>query len=57
MPYDSVDRGKIEQMVREFYTIVLKDDILSPIFVKALGNDLNNGKWYEHLNTFRGRTK
>ena len=51
MPYDTVDRGKIEQMVREFYTIVLKDDILSPIFVKALGDDLNNGKWYEHLNT------
>jgi len=51
MPYDTVDRGKIEQMVREFYTVVLKDDILSPFFIKALGDDLKNGKWYEHLNT------
>jgi len=51
MPYDTVDRGKIEEMVREFYTIVLKDDLVGPIFIKALGNDLNNGKWYEHLNT------
>lgn len=51
MLYDTVDRGKIEEMVREFYTIVLKDDLVGPIFIKALGNDLNNGKWYEHLNT------
>jgi len=51
MLYDTVDRGKIEEMVREFYTIVLKDDLLGPIFIKALGDDLNNGKWYEHLNT------
>jgi len=51
MPYDTVDRGKIEQMVREFYTVVLKDDILSPFFINALGDDLKNGKWYEHLNT------
>ena len=51
MLYDTVDRGKIEQMVRKFYTIVLQDDILSPFFIRALGNDLKNGKWYEHLNT------
>ncbi len=51
MPYDTVDRGSIEAMVRQFYGTVLKDDILAPIFIKALGDDLNNGKWYEHLNT------
>lgn len=51
MPYDSVDRPSIERMVREFYTDVLQDDILGPIFIKALGNDLKNGKWHEHLNT------
>ena len=51
MPYDTVDRGKIEVLVREFYTTVLKDDLLSPIFVKSLVNDFNNGKWYEPLNT------
>lgn len=51
MPYDTVDRGKIEEMVRRFYGTVLEDDMLAPIFIKSLGNDLNNGKWYEHLNT------
>lgn len=51
MPYDTVDRGKIETLVREFYADVLKDDILAPIFIKALGNDLKNGKWHEHHNT------
>jgi hemoglobin len=51
MPYDTVDRGKIEEMVRQFYGTVLEDDMLAPIFIKSLGDDLNNGKWYEHLNT------
>ncbi|QSZ42573.1 globin [Sulfurimonas aquatica] len=51
MPYDTVDRGKIEEMVRLFYGTVLEDDILAPIFIKSLGDDLNNGKWHEHLNT------
>jgi len=51
MPYDTIDRGKIEEMVREFYGNVLKDDIVGPFFIRALGNDLKNDKWYEHLNT------
>ncbi len=51
MPYDTVDRGKIEELVREFYTTVLKDDLLSPIFIKALGDDLNEGKWVGHFHT------
>ena len=51
MLYDSVDRSTIEQMVRQFYTTVLKDNLLAPIFIKSLGDDLNNGKWHEHLNT------
>lgn len=51
MPYEDVDRANVEQMVREFYSDVLQDDILGPIFVKALGDDLKNGKWHEHLNT------
>jgi hemoglobin len=51
MLYDSVDRGKIEKMVREFYALVLKDEMVGPYFIKALGDDLKNGKWYEHLHT------
>ncbi len=51
MPFDTADRGNIETMVRTFYTVVLKDDIVGPFFIRALGDDLNNDKWYEHLNT------
>ena len=51
MPYDTVDRDNIDGMVREFYGIVLKDEMLAPIFIKSLGDDLNEGKWHEHLNT------
>ena len=51
MPYDTVDRGKIEEMVRQFYATVLEDDRLAPIFVRSLGDDLKNGKWHEHLHT------
>ena len=51
MPYDTVDRGNIEELVRHFYGAVLKDEMLAPIFIKFLGDDLKNGKWHEHLNT------
>ena len=51
MPYNEVDRSTIEEMVHKFYTRVLKDDILSPFFIRALGDDLKNHQWYEHLNT------
>ncbi len=51
MPFNSVDRGNIEKMVRRFYTTVLEDDVVGPFFIRALGADINNDKWYEHLNT------
>lgn len=51
MLYESVDRGKIETLVKSFYGDILHDSMLRPFFVKALGDDLENGKWYEHLHT------
>lgn len=51
MPYDTIDRGKVEELVRKFYASVLEDEMLAPFFIKALGDDLKNGKWHEHLNT------
>ena len=51
MLYDTVDRGNVEKMVREFYTILIKDDLVGPYFIKALGDDLKNDKWYEHFRT------
>ncbi len=46
-----VDRGTIEKMVRAFYARVLEDDVVGPFFIKALGDDLKNDKWYEHFKT------
>lgn len=51
IPYDTVDRVSIEPMVREFYAMIVKDDIVGPYFTKALGEDLKNDKWYEHFRT------
>ena len=48
---DTIDRGAIEKLVRQFYESILKDELLSPFFTRALGNDLKNDKWYEHLIT------
>lgn len=49
--HDVVDRVNINEMVREFYASVLEDELLSPFFRRALGDDLKNGKWHEHLHT------
>jgi len=53
MLYDTVDRAKVEELVGKFYAMVLKDEILSPYFVRALGSDLQSGKWHEHLSSLR----
>ena len=51
MPYETVTIESIREMVRDFYAQILKDDILAPIFIKALGDDINAGKWSGHLHT------
>lgn len=48
---ETIDRGNIEKLVRSFYAKVLNDALLSRYFLIALGDDLNNDKWYEHLHT------
>lgn len=50
-PHDTVDRTSIEPMVRTFYAMIVKDDLVGPYFVQALGADLKNDKWYEHYRT------
>jgi len=49
VPFETVDRENIRQMVYEFYSLVLKDEILRPYFTRALGDDMDGGKWHEHL--------
>ncbi len=49
MRYDVVNRDNIQEMVRAFYACVLADELLGPIFTRVLGDDLEQGKWREHL--------
>jgi len=51
MLFETVDQTTIEKMVRTFYTMLIKDDVIGPYFIKALGADLKNDKWYEHFRT------
>lgn len=51
MLHDTVDRTSVEPMVREFYAMLIKDDLVGPYFIKALGEDFKNDKWYEHFRT------
>ncbi len=51
MLVEVIDRGSIEKMVRQFYTNALQDDVVGPFFIRALGDDMKNDKWYEHLIT------
>jgi hemoglobin len=46
---DTIDRGSVEKLVRGFYAKVVKDDLIARYFLIALGDDMKNDKWYEHL--------
>lgn len=48
---NSVDRASVEKMVRSFYERLVQDDVVGPYFIKVLGSDLKNDKWYEHFKT------
>jgi len=51
MKTSEVDLESIEIMVRSFYAILIKDDLVGPFFIKALGKDLDSGRWREHYGT------
>jgi hemoglobin len=44
IPRDGITEARIEQLVRQFYGKVRRDERLGPIFVRALGDD-----WEAHL--------
>jgi hemoglobin len=46
-----ISKENIALMVREFYAIILKDEMLNPYFTKPLGTDLTNEKWQAHFDT------
>lgn len=44
MKYDTITRDNVRQLVDQFYGRVRADDLLGPVFLKALGDD-----WTSHL--------
>ena len=51
MLIDKVDRPAVEKMVHTFYAVIIKDDLVGPYFIRALGDDLSDFRWYEHFHT------
>ncbi|WP_295419178.1 group III truncated hemoglobin [Sulfurovum sp.] len=49
MPANTITKENIETMVMNFYTRVMKDDIVGPFFIAKLGDNMNNEHWKAHL--------
>ncbi len=44
-----VTKENLNRLVVSFYTKVLKDDLIGPIFISVLGDDLKSDKWKAHI--------
>ncbi len=44
-----VTKKNLNKLVLGFYTRVLKDDLIGPIFIDILGKDLKEQKWKAHI--------
>ncbi|MEA2072118.1 MAG: group III truncated hemoglobin [Campylobacterota bacterium] len=44
-----VTKENLNRLVLSFYTKVLKDDLIGPIFISVLGDDLKSDKWKAHI--------
>ena len=51
MKQSTITSENIYDFVVEFYINILKDPIVSPEFVRILGDDINNNLWKEHFET------
>ena len=47
--YKSINEENIEVLVRDFYSQVLQDSVLSSFFIEKLGDNFQGEKWEEHL--------
>jgi len=46
---NTINTETIEKMVRTFYPMILKDDLVGPFFIDRLGDDITSNVWEEHL--------
>ncbi len=49
MKHTQITPKNIRIFVIDFYTRILKDDIVGPFFIDILGDDIENKKWQEHI--------
>ncbi len=49
MQSDAIDRASLQGMIRDFYGKLIKDDLVGPYFIRALGSDQKGPKWLEHF--------
>jgi len=46
-----VTKENLHKMVVQFYTKVIKDEVVGSFFIEKLGSDLQSEKWVAHLET------
>ena len=46
---NEVTKENLNKLVVSFYTNVLKDDLIGPIFKDILGEDMKSDKWQAHI--------
>lgn len=49
MQAEKITKENINMLVMHFYAKILKDDVVGPIFIAKLGDDMNNEHWILHL--------
>lgn len=49
MKYDTITKKNIRRMIDQFYSQVLKDELLSSFFIQKLGDEMISDKWLAHL--------
>ena len=49
MLQNEVTKENLNKLVIKFYTKVLKDDLIGPIFISVLGDDLKSDTWKAHI--------
>ncbi len=49
MSTNEVTKENLNTLVVQFYAKVVKDDLIGPIFIEVLGNDLKSETWKAHI--------
>jgi len=51
LKFSKIDENNIRIFVIDFYKRIIEDKEVGPFFIDILGDDINNKKWQEHIDT------